>query len=123
MLIAGLSYGFHNKHSLEDKAVDIQPTPGFPEEIMNIVIHSCYDCHSGESQNQQAKTALNFSGWNEYKTAKQVQLLTEMNEVIKEGNMPPGRYLTGNPDKKLSEEQVNLMTKWTKESADKLLEQ
>jgi molybdopterin-biosynthesis enzyme MoeA-like protein len=122
ILIAGLSYGFHNKQSAEGRGVDIQPTPGFPEEIMKIVINSCYDCHSGDSQNQQAKNTLNFSVWNEYKTAKKVQLLNKMHDVITEQKMPPGRYLNNNQDKKLTEEQVSLIGKWTEEEADKLLE-
>ena len=122
ILIAGLSYGFHNKQSVKGERIDIQPTPGFPEEIMKIVINSCYDCHSGESQNQKAKSALNFSIWNEYKTAKKVQLLNKMHEVISEEQMPPGRYLNNNPEKKLSEEQVSVISKWTEEEADKLLE-
>jgi molybdopterin-biosynthesis enzyme MoeA-like protein len=121
ILIAGLSYGFHNKQSWEVEPLDIQPTPGFPEEIMKIVINSCYDCHSGDSQNKMAKNALNFSIWSEYKTAKKVQLLNKMHEVIGEERMPPGKYLNNNPDKKLTGEQVITISKWTDEEADKLL--
>jgi hypothetical protein len=122
ILIASLSYGFHNKQSWQGGPVDIQPTPGFPEDIMKIVINSCYDCHSGESQNQKAKDALNFSVWNEYKTARKVELLNKMHEVISEGDMPPAKFLKNNPGKKLTEEQVSIISKWSEEEADRLLE-
>lgn len=123
VLIASLSYGFHNKQSWEGESLDIKPAPGFPEEIMKIVVNSCYDCHTGESQNQMARDAMDFLKWNEYKIAKKVQLLNKMHEVIKEKDMPPENYLSRNPEKKLSKEQVETIIKWTEEEADKLLEQ
>jgi len=122
VLIASLSYGFHNKVVIEGEPADIKPTPGFPEEIMKIIVNSCYDCHTGESQNQKAKNTLDFLKWNEYKTSKKVQLLNKIDEVIKKENMPPEKYLNRNPEKRLSEEQVGIITKWTEEEADKLLE-
>jgi len=122
VLIASLSYGFHNRDINEEKSVDVKPTPGFPEEIMEIVVHSCYDCHTGESGNQKAKDALDFLKWNEYKTAKKIQLLNKIQEVLTEEEMPPEKYLNSNPEIKLSEEQLETMTKWTEEEIDRMLE-
>ncbi len=122
VLIASLSYGFHDKEVNKVKSVDIEPTPGFPEEVMEIVVHSCYDCHTGESENQKAKDALDLLKWNEYKTAKKVQLLNKMHEVLSEEDMPPEKYLNSNPEEKLSKEQLKTITKWTEEETDKMLE-
>lgn len=122
VLIASLSYGFHNRDINEEKFLDVKPTPGFPEVIMEIIVHSCYDCHTGESENQKAKDALDFLKWNEYKTAKKVQLLNKMHEVLTEEKMPPEKYLNSNPEKKLSKEQLETMTKWTGEETKRMLE-
>ncbi len=122
VLIASLSYGFHDKEVNEGKSVDIEPTPGFPEEIMKIVVNSCYDCHTGDSENKKAKNALDFLKWNEYKTAKKIQLLNKMHDVLTEEDMPPEKYLNSNPEKKLSKEQLDTITKWTEEETDRMLE-
>ena len=121
-LIAGLSYGFHDRDINEGKSVDVEPTPGFPEEIMKIIVHSCYDCHTGESENQKAKNALDFLKWNEYKSAKKIQLLNKIQEVLTEEEMPPEKYLNSNPEKELSKDQLETITKWAEEETDRMLE-
>jgi len=73
ILIACFLCSFQYKQINMAGSADVKPTPGFPEEIMKIITNSCYDCHSDESQNQIAKTAMNFYKWNEYKTAKKSQ--------------------------------------------------
>jgi hypothetical protein len=122
VLIVSLSYGFHNKRFTEGRSADVEPSPGFPEEIMKIVVNSCYDCHTGESENQKAKDALDFLKWNEYKTVKKVTLLNKINEALLVADMPPEKYLNLDPEKKPSPEQVRMITKWTGEEADKLLD-
>jgi molybdopterin-biosynthesis enzyme MoeA-like protein len=103
-------------------SLDIKPTPGFPEEIMKIVVNSCYECHSGDSQNQIAKTVLDFYKWNEYKTARKVNLLSKMDEAIQDKSMPPRKYIDKNPDRVLTEEQIELFSKWAEEESDKLIQ-
>jgi hypothetical protein len=103
--------------------LDIKSTPGFPEEIMKIVINSCYDCHSDETQSQIAKTVLDFEKWNDYKTSKKVQLLSKMDELINEKSMPPKKYLNQNPEKILTQDQIDLFSKWAKAESDKLLDE
>jgi hypothetical protein len=120
ILIACFLCSFQYKQISTAGSADVKPTPGFPEEIMKIITNSCYDCHSGESQNQIAKTVMDFYKWNEYKTSKQINLLTKIGEVISEKSMPPKKYLDKNPEKSLTEEQIKMFSKWAEEESSKL---
>jgi hypothetical protein len=121
ILFSTLLCSFRYVNSRSEKSLDIKPTPGFPEEIMKIVINSCYDCHTGEARSPIAKSILDFSKWNDYKTAKKVQLLSKMDEVISDKSMPPKKYLDQNPGKSLTQDQIDLLSKWTKEESNRLL--
>lgn len=121
ILATCLLSGFQNARIRSGELLDIKLAPGFPEEIMKIVTNSCYDCHSSETQSQIAKTVLNFDNWNDYKTSKKVQLLSKMDEEINEKSMPPKKYLNQNPEKNLTQDQIDLFSKWAKEESDKLL--
>jgi hypothetical protein len=100
---------------------NVKNAPEFPEEILKIVVNSCYDCHTSESKSQVAKTMLDFNKWNEYKTSKKIQLLSKMDEEIKEKTMPPKKYSDQNPDKILTQDQIDLFSKWATEESDKLM--
>jgi len=120
LLLASLLCSFQYMRIHSRGSLDIKPIPGFPEEIMKIVINSCYDCHSTESESQMAKIILDFYKWDEYKTSKKVQLLNKMDEAINDKIMPPKKYLDKNPEKVLTDEQIELFSKWAKEESDKL---
>ena len=100
---------------------DIQPVPGFPADIDKLLISSCYECHSTDSRNTNAKEALNFQQWNDYKVSKQIGLLDEICELVGDNKMPPEKYLSFNPDKKLSEEQIKKICDWTEKESGKLM--
>jgi len=122
ILIACFLCSFQFKQNCPAGSADVKPTPGFPEEIMKIITNSCYECHIGESQNQMAKNVLDFYKWNGYKTAKKVNLLNKIDEVITEKSMPPKKFLDKNPEKILTEEQIKLFSKWAEEESNKLTE-
>jgi mono/diheme cytochrome c family protein len=93
---------------------------GFPEEILTIFTNSCFDCHTAGSQNKMANFALDFKGWDDYKDAKKAQLLIKIDKEVSEKNMPPKKYLERNPGKALTDEQVELISKWAKEESNNL---
>jgi len=97
-------------------------SPEIPEEVQKVLVSSCYDCHTSAGQNEDAKKALNFEEWDDYRLTKQVTVLGNMAKVIEEDKMPPGKYLEFKPDRKLSEEQKELIIDWTDEAADALME-
>jgi len=100
---------------------EIQKVSEFPEEVGEILKSSCYGCHTTDSKSDKPKAALDFQIWEEYKLTKKISLLTNINEVVKEGNMPPGKYLEKNPDRALTEDQVKLIQDWTKKETEDLM--
>jgi hypothetical protein len=93
-----------------------------PEEVNQLLVSACYDCHSSAGQNEDAKKALNFETWDEYRLTKQIGLLGEIAEVVAENKMPPSKYLELKPDRKLSESQKELVVKWAEDTSDGLME-
>ena len=100
---------------------DIQQMPVFPEEVGKVLKNSCFNCHSGNAKNEDSKAALNLDIWIDYKVTKKISLLSDIDEVLKEGAMPPGKFLERNPDKALTDEQVKLIRDWTKKETEKLM--
>lgn len=95
---------------------------GFPEEVTKILETSCFDCHTAGAKSEKALNKLNFSTWQENSVGKKIHKLDEITEEVKEGTMPPEKYLKYNPDSKLTKEQVDLIAKWAKMEGEKLLE-
>jgi hypothetical protein len=49
-------------------------------------------------------------------------LLGDINKVMDEGKMPPKKYLEYKPEKKLSEEQRQVIGDWARKESEKLME-
>lgn len=94
----------------------------FPEEIGTILKSSCLGCHNAEGRSEDAKNAVQFDIWDDYRVTKKIGILGKMGEVLEEGKMPPKKYLENNPDKKLSEEQQKLLLDWTKQESQRLMQ-
>jgi hypothetical protein len=95
----------------------------FPENVGLIFETSCYDCHSDAASNAKAKLKLNFSKWNELSDSKKVGKMEGINEVIQKGDMPPGKYLEKFPEKVLSKDHKDVISKWVTEESAKLMGQ
>lgn len=93
-----------------------------PEDVQQILVSSCYDCHSSAGTNDDAKKAVNFEEWDGYRLTKKISILDEITEVIEEDKMPPGKYLESKPDRKLETAQKELILKWAEETSKALLE-
>jgi mono/diheme cytochrome c family protein len=94
----------------------------FPEDIAKILKVHCMDCHVTASKNDKAKKKLNFDKWNELNMLKKTGKLNDIVEVVKEGEMPPEKYLNHYPDKKLSDEQIKTLVKWAEQTMDSFKE-
>lgn len=95
---------------------------GWPEEVMSLLEHSCFDCHTKDASNMKAKDALSFTEWGDYKLSKKIGKLNDISEKVKEKKMPPGKYIDKYPDKALSEEGIGVITNWANAEGDKLME-
>jgi len=105
-----------NTNPPQDKPVSL-----FPEDIQKAFETSCYDCHSDAASNAKAKLKLNFSKWGELTDAKKVGKMESINEVVKSGDMPPGKYLEKFPEKAFNQEHKDLVNKWVTEESAKLM--
>ena len=93
-----------------------------PEEIGAILKTSCVGCHNAEARSEDAKKAVQFDLWDDYRVTKKIGILGKMGEVLEEGKMPPKKFLEKNPDKKLTEEHQKLLVDWTKKESERLMQ-
>ena len=105
-----------NINSSESKVED------FPEDVAKILKVHCMDCHVTASKNDKAKDKLNFDKWDQLNMMKKTGKLNDIIKVVEEGEMPPEKYLNHYPDKKLTEDQVKVITKWAQGTMDSFKE-
>lgn len=89
-----------------DPANDMLAVTNAPEEIRQLVIGACYDCHSYQTTYpwysritpvnfimqqhiNEGREVLNYSVWDKYANSEAAM---ESGEEIQEGEMPPGYY-------------------------------
>ena len=98
------------------------PAGEIPEEVNKVLVSSCYDCHTTNAKNQDARDALDFEKWDDYRVTKKIGLLGKINQLVEEDKMPPAKYLGFKPDRKLSEMQKQLISDWTRKESSALME-
>lgn len=98
---------------------------------------ACYDCHSANTMYpwyakiapiswvianhiKGGKKHLNFSDWSNYTTDKKLKKLLEIEEMIKEGEMPPKIYLMLHKEAKLSDENKQKIFDWLQELKEEI---
>lgn len=108
---------------------DISKIYAVPADVQTILKASCYDCHSNNTvypwyANIQpvawwlnkhivdGKKDLNFSEFTTYRIRKQYRKLEEINELVKENEMPLESYLWIHKDAKLNEQQKLTLANW-----------
>lgn len=97
-----------------------------PEDVKIILKRSCYNCHSNEtritwlqklpvvswivaSDVKNARSALNFSEWNNYTKEQQRAMLYLAVSKIKSGQMPPEDYLVVHPSAHVNEQEKAIL--------------
>lgn len=100
------------------------------QELNNILLRSCFDCHSHQTvwpwysriapvswlaayDVYEGRKHLNFSTWGDYSAEKQAKLRKEIRETVSEGEMPPFQYLPTHPQARLSEQDKATILTWT----------
>lgn len=116
-LAIGILFLFFQSFSPELPVEDV-----FPDEITSIMKTSCYDCHTTGSSSEKALNAVNFTTWEDYRTTKQIGLLSDIAKVVEEKKMPPGKYLEKKPEAELTDKQIKLLSDWTGKEAEKLMQ-
>ena len=100
-----------------------------PENVMQILRTSCYDCHSNESvwpwysnvapvswlvvnDVNEGREHLNFSQWQSYSGEDKAEDIEEIWEDVEEGEMPSWYYLPLHPEARLSDKDKETIKNW-----------
>jgi hypothetical protein len=109
-----------------------------PENIGNMLKHSCFDCHSNLTNYpwydriapaswlvahhiKEGKQQLNFSEWGSKDVIDKITILGKIADEVKSGSMPIRSYTMMHRDAGLSKEQVNELVSWTEKLSEELL--
>lgn len=110
-------------------ADDITKSVNVPEEVKNILVASCYDCHSDFTNHMwyeniqpigwwighhisDGKRHLNFSIFNTYKDKRKAHKFEEIGEMVSSDEMPMSSYTLIHGDAKLNDAQKRLLIDW-----------
>lgn len=108
---------------------DITQTVSVPDDVMQILKTSCFDCHSNRTDYpwynkiqpvgiwlanhvNEGKRELNFSEFNKYKAKRKRHKLEEMVKEIKEHEMPLSSYTIIHKNAILTNEQAQILINW-----------
>lgn len=123
-LIAFGGLVFMNFNRVEDQSINPESTKyEVPENVQAIIDKSCFGCHNSDSKNEKGKKKLSWDLMKDgYKTYKVIAKLGEIEEILQKNEMPPEKFLAKYPDKKLSDEQREIMIQWAQDMAKKMSE-
>ncbi len=118
-------------------ANDITAKYSVPKDVQNILVTSCYDCHSNNTNYpwyaniqpvawwlndhiKEGKKELNFSNFTTYRIGRQYKKLEEIASEVNEDKMPLESYTKIHKNAKLNNEQKLLITNWTNTLRDSI---
>lgn len=96
-------------------------TPEIPENVKAIINKSCFGCHNTDSKNEDAKEELDFKKLSDLSVMKQISAYKHIGETVEENEMPPKKFLDKRPDKKLTNEEKEVLMAWAKKEAETLV--
>ncbi len=92
-----------------------------PEDVQAIIKKSCFGCHNTNSKNEDAKEELDFKKLDKLSVMKQIRAYKHIAETVEESEMPPKKFIERNADRKLTEEEKQVLIAWAKKEAETLL--
>ncbi len=117
---------------------DLMNTLDVPELVADLLINSCYDCHSNNTRYpwyskispvswylhkhvEEAKEAVNFDEFGLLAQRKMIGTLSDICELIESGSMPLVSYRIIHRDANLDEEAMRTICDWTQAEAENLM--
>ncbi|MBK9152972.1 MAG: heme-binding domain-containing protein [Chloracidobacterium sp.] len=108
-----------------------------PPELQMILSRSCNDCHSNKTlypwyshitpanwfmadHIDHGRSHLNMSEWGGYTNDQKVRKLEEICEEVSAGNMPLPSYLLLHREAALTQDQKDLICRWTRDEGKRL---
>lgn len=118
------------KNTSANKANDISSLYPVPNNVEQILVKACNDCHSNstvypwyaevqpiawwlDDHVKDGKKHLNFNEFASYRLAKQYHKLEEVFDEVKGGEMPLESYTVVHRDAKLTDAERNILMDWS----------
>ena len=92
-----------------------------PENISTILDKSCFGCHNVDAKSEDARDALLLDELPYMKKYKIISKLDEIAEVVKDGDMPPSKFLKKYPEKALTSDESKSLSDWALQAAEDLM--
>ena len=122
----------NRNHSEEVPPSDFMLVKNVPKEVKSILMISCYDCHSNNTQYpwyqrvqpvswyleghiEDGKEELNFSDFGNYSDRMQKAKMRSIISQVEDGKMPLPSYTLLHPEAELTAEEKQLLVKWIEE--------
>ena len=100
-------------------------------QTLDVLQRACQNCHSQNTEwpwyshiapvswllshdVQQARLHMNLSQWQDYSPDDRLRLLSAIGSAVRNGAMPPERYLLLHPEARLSDEERQQIYRWTR---------
>lgn len=126
----------HNT-SVQILATDISKTVSISDSVKALLIITCYDCHSNNTNYpwysniqpmgwlmayhiKKAKNQLNFSEFGSYSQRRQLSRLDGIANSIKDDIMPLNSYKLMHKSAQLNNEEKSLLINWAQQSTDSI---
>ena len=126
----------HNK-SVQILTTDISKTVSISDSVKALLIITCYDCHSNNTNYpwysniqpmgwlmayhiKKAKNQLNFSEFGSYSQRRQLTKLDGIANNIKDDIMPLNSYKLMHKSAQLNNEEKSLLINWAQQSIDSI---
>jgi len=138
ILAAGCSliHPFGNASSRRTKTPILSGAEIDPETL-GLIQRACQNCHSLNTELpfygriapmswlmardvQQARLRMNLSRWQEYSAEERITLLSEVGSAIRNYEMPVGRYVLLHPEARLSDQEREMIYRWTRAERKRL---
>ncbi len=109
-----------------------------PDTLANILLNSCYDCHSNHTRYpwyghvapfswylnrhvEEGKAHLNFSSWGIMDKAQKITQLDQICEETASGSMPLPSFLLIHRSARLSEKDIQTICDWAESASMRIL--
>ncbi|HDO28041.1 MAG TPA: hypothetical protein ENH02_07985 [Bacteroidetes bacterium] len=90
-----------------------------PDNVKAILDNSCLPCHGADGK-FKAKIKWNYDKTAGMKTSKIVGKLSKIVTKLEKGKMPPDKFQTNNPDRKLTDTDKKVIIDWARGLAKEL---
>lgn len=110
--ISFLTFSFTMKDSVNPPlALDDKNQIEIPEDVQLILDRSCLPCHGADGSGK-AKMKWNYEKMPNYDKSKLISKLVKVTEEVGDEKMPPPKNVKKNPDRKLSDEEKEIVINW-----------